>query len=217
MRLTRMTDGRRYSDLEHAFYRRIGFVADYLPNTSYALLGLLSFDEAMTAYELKQRADRTLAFFYWSPAMSAVYTELERLAKLGYVRAEDEAPEAGRVRRVHRITPDGKRELERWLNGAGWEPNQLKHFMSLKTMFAHAADPAVLAAQADEHAAWARSQVEELRQIRVSAETRARENDARWEYSLYVIEWGLDLYETEARSAERLAQRFRAKSDEASG
>lgn len=189
-------------------------MANYLPNTAYALLGLLSFDEAMTAYELKQRADRTLAFFYWSPAMSAVYTELERLAKLGYVGAEDEAPEAGRARRVHRITDDGKRELERWLNGARWEPNQLKHFMSLKTMFAHAADPAVLAAQADEHAAWARSQVEELRQIRVSAEARTRESDARWEYSLYVIEWGLDLYETEARSAERLAKRFRAKADD---
>lgn len=217
MRLTRMTDAKRYSDLEHAVCRRIGFVADYLPNTSYALLGLLSFDEAMTAYELKQRADRTLAFFYWSPAMSAVYTELERLAKLGYVRAEDETPEAGRARRVHRITEDGKRELERWVNGAGWEPNQLKHFMSLKAMFAHTADPAVLAGQAEEHAAWAKRQTEELQQIRLSAETRARESDPRWEYALYVIEWGLDLYETEARSAERLAKRFRAKSDDSDG
>ena len=31
-----------------------------LPTTSYALLGLLTFGDDLTGYELKQRADRTL-------------------------------------------------------------------------------------------------------------------------------------------------------------
>ena len=51
-----------------------------LPTTSYALLGLLTFGDDLTGYELKQRADRTLRFYWVSPAMSQVYTELARLA-----------------------------------------------------------------------------------------------------------------------------------------
>ena len=58
-----------------------------LPMTAYALLGLLSFGDSLTGYELKQRADRTLRFYWVSPAMSQVYSELERLHDLGLVRA----------------------------------------------------------------------------------------------------------------------------------
>ena len=41
-----------------------------LPVTSYALLGLLTFGDELTGYELKQRADATLRFYWVSPAMS---------------------------------------------------------------------------------------------------------------------------------------------------
>ena len=57
-----------------------------LPMTAYALLGLLSFGDPLTGYELKQRADRTLRYYWVSPAMSQVYSELERLHDLGLVR-----------------------------------------------------------------------------------------------------------------------------------
>ena len=63
-----------------------------LPTTSYALLGLLTFGDDLTGYELKQRADSTLRFYWVSPAMSQVYTELSRLAEHGLVRARDAAP-----------------------------------------------------------------------------------------------------------------------------
>ena len=58
-----------------------------LPVTAYALLGLLSFGDSLTGYELKQRADRTLRFYWVSPAMSQVYSELDRLHEHGLVRA----------------------------------------------------------------------------------------------------------------------------------
>ena len=61
-----------------------------LPITSYALLGLLTFgddpDAGLTGYELKQRADFTLRFYWVSPAMSQVYSELRRLTDAGLVR-----------------------------------------------------------------------------------------------------------------------------------
>ena len=45
-----------------------------LATTSYALLGLLAFGDGLTGYELKQRADKTLRFYWVSPAMIQVYS-----------------------------------------------------------------------------------------------------------------------------------------------
>jgi len=45
-----------------------------VPATGYAVLGLLSFGEALSGYDLKQWADHSLRYFFWSPAQSAIYT-----------------------------------------------------------------------------------------------------------------------------------------------
>ena len=78
-----------------------------LPVTSYALLGLLTFGDALTGYELKQRADATLRFYWVSPAMSQVYCELARLTDAGLVAA-------GGVGRgtTYTISDAGRRALE---------------------------------------------------------------------------------------------------------
>ncbi len=55
--------------------------------TGYAVLGLLTFGDELTGYELKQRADSTLRFYWVAPAMSQIYTELARLTSHGLVRA----------------------------------------------------------------------------------------------------------------------------------
>src|SRR4051794_16914397 len=75
--------------------RKLGSVPPTLSTTSYALLGLLVFDgatsqEGMTGYELKQRADRPLRFYWVPPAMSQIYTELGRLTRETYVEALDD-------------------------------------------------------------------------------------------------------------------------------
>ncbi|MFI8792971.1 hypothetical protein [Streptomyces sp. NPDC055105] len=54
-------------------------MADDLPPTAWAVLGLLSFPGERTGYELKKWADASLRFFYWSPAISQIYAELRRL------------------------------------------------------------------------------------------------------------------------------------------
>ena len=83
-----------------------------LSTTSYALLGLLVFDSetsehGLTGYELKQRADRTLRFYWVSPAMSQIYTELDRLSGSGYVQGVDDTS-GKRTTRRFRITPAGR-------------------------------------------------------------------------------------------------------------
>ena len=62
-----------------------------VPVTGYAILGLLTFGDELTGYEVKQRADVTLRFYWVSPAMSQIYTELRRLADHGLVRADSRA------------------------------------------------------------------------------------------------------------------------------
>jgi DNA-binding PadR family transcriptional regulator len=84
-----------------------------LPVTSYALLGLLTFGDELTGYELKQRADVTLRFYWTAPAMSQVYTELGRLASEGLVSPVTEG-DRGRTTR-YRITARGRRALRTWM------------------------------------------------------------------------------------------------------
>src|SRR3954466_754365 len=81
-----------------------------LPTTAYALLGLLTFGDELTGYELKQRADMTLRFYWVSPAMSQVYSELARLTEHGLVRPLGE----GRGT-TYRITAKGRKDLARWM------------------------------------------------------------------------------------------------------
>ena len=82
-----------------------------LPVTSYALLGLLTFGDDLTGYELKQRADRTLRYYWVAPAMSQVYSELDRLTEHGLVRARDAGPNKRSTK--YRITARGRRALTR--------------------------------------------------------------------------------------------------------
>ena len=93
-----------------------------LSTTSYALLGLLVFEghdaTGMTGYEVKQRADRTLRFYWVAPAMSQVYIELARLADAGLVTASLVGP-GGRRDRRYRISPAGLEELRTWQTSVG--------------------------------------------------------------------------------------------------
>ncbi|ALJ22343.1 hypothetical protein [Microbacterium sp. No. 7] len=62
--------------------------AEFLPATAYAVLGLLSsHQEELSPAEIKVRADWSLRSFYWSPAVSHIRRELERLLECGYVEA----------------------------------------------------------------------------------------------------------------------------------
>jgi len=79
-----------------------------LPVTAYALLGLLTFGDELTGYELKQRADNTLRFYWVAPAMSQVYSELTRRTARGLVEPATSAG-AGRRTTRYRITTAGRR------------------------------------------------------------------------------------------------------------
>src|SRR3954468_13888755 len=102
-----------------------------LPVTAYALLGLLTFGDELTGYELKRRADNTLRFYWVAPAMSQIYSELGRLSGQGLV--EPPAPAgAGRRTTTCRITERGRESLREWLAEAPVGFPVLKHTVLLR-------------------------------------------------------------------------------------
>ena len=174
----------------------------FLPTTSYALLGLLSFGRELTGYELKQWADGSIRFFAWSPAMSQVYTELARLARLGFVAAA-EGRGSGRSGRRYHITAHGLEELTRWLAEAPVEAPVLKHPAALRVFFGHLVDRPRLRAILDEHRARLLEQLEALDAIRADLA-----DDPTWRHARLVAGWGERLYRHELETVGVIRRRL---------
>ena len=103
-----------------------------LNTVSYVLLGLLARDGASTAYELKTAVGRGIAHF-WPFPHSQIYSEAERLARLGLLTEERE--QGGRRRRVYRITRGGQAALRAWLAGPTALEVQYRDLGVLKLFF----------------------------------------------------------------------------------
>ncbi|ADP80507.1 PadR family transcriptional regulator [Pseudofrankia inefficax] len=137
-----------------------------LPATAYAVLGQLAVaDVPLSPVELKTRADFSLRFFYWAPAISHIRKELARLEQLGLVTS---SPAPGRgLRRtlVHEITPAGRAVLRDWLHRTpDDEPVVIKHPVLLRVWLAgESDDPDRVVEILDHHLAQTRAAIDELR------------------------------------------------------
>ena len=177
-----------------------------LSTTSYALLGLLAFDgttsSSLTGYELKQRADRTLRFYWVSPAMSQVYTELERLTRLELVTATRE--QNGRRSSLrYQITETGYASLQHWLSGTDADFPVLKHPVALRLLMGAMVEPPRLRQLLQDY-------LDALAQRRVElASVRTMLGDAEAvQYPAMVAEWGLGYYDAEADIVRALLDRL---------
>jgi DNA-binding PadR family transcriptional regulator len=162
-----------------------------LSATANAVLGLLAFGRELSGYDLKNWADHSLRFFYWSPASSHIYGELRRLERLGYVSSRAARQDDLRNKRMYRITPQGRETLRDWLRTEPG-PTVLKHNAMLRVWLGHLADPDDLRAVVGQH----RASVEGL-----LAEARFTDehatDDSRWEYPALVIRWSVGYLERE--------------------
>jgi DNA-binding PadR family transcriptional regulator len=165
-----------------------------LPTTSYALLGLLTFGQELTGYELKQWADATLRFYWVSPAMSQVYTELGRLRDRGLVDAlETDGGPGSRVTTRYRINDHGSEELRRWLADSRPEFPVLKHPVALRLLLGHLVDPASVRAMLSDYDAALAERRRELQKV-----LDGIEGDPAFRFPAYVARWGLHYYDAEA-------------------
>jgi PadR family transcriptional regulator AphA len=99
------------------------------------ILGLLSISPR-SGYEIKATVDRSTRFF-WAASYGQIYPELRRLEHEGLIEGED-APNGGRARRVYRLTPAGRDELEAWLLRDGTVTVELRDESLLRLFFADA-------------------------------------------------------------------------------
>lgn len=176
-----------------------------LPTTSYALLGLLTFGDDLTGYELKQRADRTLRFYWVSPAMSQVYTELERLATHGLVKARDAGP--NRQSSKYRITAKGRKALTAWLEEAPVGFPVLKHPVALRLLIGHLVEPDTSTTMLKAHLEALAEHRAALEVVRESLHGRDEPGEA-FRYPSLVADWGLEYLDGERAIIEKLLARL---------
>lgn len=168
-----------------------------LPVTSFALLGLLTFGDELTGYELKQRADSTLRFYWVAPAMSQIYSELGRLAELGLVASTTSQGLARRTT-TYRITPAGEAALRGWMDEEPVDFPVLKHPVLLRLLVGHAGDPARIRAMLEEYVDQLAAALTDLHAVRDSLRGADARGD-RFHYPSMVADWGLDYFAAETR------------------
>jgi DNA-binding PadR family transcriptional regulator len=177
-----------------------------LPVTAYALLGLLTFGDELTGYELKQRADNTLRFYWVAPAMSQIYTELSRLTARGYVEPRAHETE-GRRTTAYRITPAGERALHEWIGASRVGFPTLKHTVLLRLLIGHASNPERMREMLEEYIAELADARRDLVQVR-EALRGADQPGEPFHYPSMVADWGLDYFAAETRHSRRALARL---------
>ena len=177
-----------------------------LPVTAYALLGLLTFGDELTGYELKQRADNTLRFYWVAPATSQIYTELTRLTEHGYVEPVTTHGQ-GRRTTAYRITRAGESALHDWIGESRVGFPTLKHTVLLRLLIGHAAEPERMREMLEQYVVELADALRDLRRVRESL----RGADAPGElfhYPSVVADWGLDYYAAETRHTRKALARL---------
>lgn len=172
-----------------------------LPVTSYALLGLLTFGDELTGFELKQRADMTLRFYWVSPATSQVYSELTRLTEAGLVHRSG----VGRGS-TYRISEQGRRDLASWMRETPPGFQLLKHPIALRLLLGHVVDTEETVAMLHAHLDALGEELSALREVRESLRGRDHDGDM-FRHPALVADWGLDYLEAERSIVADLARR----------
>src|ERR1700760_2414091 len=126
-----------------------------LAATSWTLLGMMSYEEEVSGYDLKKWIDWSVDLYYWSPSYSQIYTELKKLERLGLVTSRVERDEGTRSRRLYKITRAGMDAAIEWANDAPVDPPVLKHSVLLRVTFGHLTNPARLKELLQEYVAYA--------------------------------------------------------------
>ena len=165
--------------------------------TSYALLGLLTFGDELTGYELKQRADSTLRFYWQSPAMSQVYSELARLTSHGLLRKQREQRGT-----TYALTPQGRETLERWMREAPVGFPVFKHPQALHLMIGHLTDTTTLVAMLEDYLEQVTAAHADLTEVRRSLAVADGVGEV-FHYPSLVADWGLAHFDSELEIAAR--------------
>jgi len=133
----------------------------------HAVLALLA-DKPAHGYELKTSFEQAVGDQWGGLNIGHLYQILDRLARDGLIDSERQPQQVKPDRVVHRLTPAGRAELDRWLNEPAIPARGYRDDFFLKIMAAaRGADPAALPA------VLSRQRGHLLRQLHALADARA--------------------------------------------
>jgi len=119
-----------------------------LPATAYVVLGLVSI-RPVTGYELTGYAERSVGNFF-PLTRSHIYSELERLGRLGLLAATEIEQDTAPTKRVFEITPAGSERLHDWLEGSMGSEGRSRNLFLVRIFFGHRTSPERMAQLLDE-------------------------------------------------------------------
>jgi DNA-binding PadR family transcriptional regulator len=115
-------------------------LADKVPDTTYAVLGLVDKVPGASGYELVGVAGRSFAHF-WPISQTLLYRELDRLANLGWVAATRVEQLHAPSKWTYRITAAGRQALAGWLATPTPATSSFRSGVMLRFFFAYRMHP----------------------------------------------------------------------------
>lgn len=167
-----------------------------LAATSWALLGVLSYEQELTGYDIRKWISWSMRFFYGSPAYSQIYTELKKLEKLGLVESRVENSGETRSRRVYRITEAGFDAVRRWADEEPVELPSIKHPAVLRVTLGHLTNPTRLRQILQDYV----SEVDKVHQ-QAARDARWAALELSWAYGRVALQWAERYYASERELA----------------
>jgi DNA-binding PadR family transcriptional regulator len=126
-----------------------------LPATSYVVLGLVSIRPG-AGHELAGFSERSIGNFF-PIARSQVYSELDRLCRLGWLSVTEVQQRRWPTKRVYQVTEAGQAKLRWWLEEERIEPERHRNLFLVRVFFGDRVSHERLDALLDEYEAGARS------------------------------------------------------------
>jgi DNA-binding PadR family transcriptional regulator len=114
-----------------------------LPATAYVVLGLVAI-RPVTGYELAAYAERSIGNFF-PLTRSHIYSELDRLGRLGLLRATEVEQENAPTKRVFEISPAGNDTLQHWLEESTASQARSRNLFLVRIFFGDRTTPDRLA------------------------------------------------------------------------
>lgn len=173
----------------------------HLPATSWAVLGMLSFERELSGYDIKKWADSSLKLFYWSPSFSQIYGELKRLEKHGYVTSRTVMQDDVRGKRVYTLTDTGREAVRFWARTAPVEVPVLKHGVLLRVWLGHLTEPERLREIVAEH-----RDNSERRRAEAERDATAARDETAWAYPEIALKWAERYQAAERDLAEQILE-----------
>lgn len=167
-----------------------------LAATSWTVLGMMSYEEEVSGYDLKKWIDWSVDLYYWSPSYSQIYTELKKLESHGLVTSRVDGDENSRTRRLYKITPAGMAAVTDWVNNAPVDPTVVKHSVLLRMTFGHLSNPTRLKEILQQHIAHV-----DARYRKATEDYEGAEVEPAWVYSAIALRWAAKYYAAEREFA----------------